>query len=285
MTEYVTINGARLTPWMAYQISRLDADFFRIWGCHIVVLSAIRTYQEQVNIFLSRYVTAPNVNGRKVYDTRVWNGVRWYRISPLGTVAIPGTSNHEIQGTKAAVDLGDTGSGAGVAVAGSSRANWLRANAWHYDMVPSGYSFKEAWHLDILNVFSKPPGTPSGGENPVPIPDEPEEEEELVYTVHFRTVDAAGKGAVTEATLGHFEFGNDLDQFVRTAEGGVGGKRTDSNGVVTFLGFKVTSNPKIYTAWARIYAKGTGQVTSRTGREDYIDIQAELSRVAAELRS
>ncbi len=159
MTDYVYRDGARLTPWMAYVIGLLDAALFAAFGVHVVVSSGIRLDYEQVAIFLERYVTAANINGRYVYDTRVWNGVRYYRISSAGTVAVPTTSNHEIQGTTAAVDLSDTGSDAGIARSGSARSNWLRQNCGTYGLVASGFSFSEAWHYDVLNIFTAVPET------------------------------------------------------------------------------------------------------------------------------
>lgn len=175
MVNYIWRDGSRLTPWMNYQIDRLDHDFFNIWGCHIKVTSGIRLYDEQVAIFLARYVLAGDIRGRRVYDTRVWQGRRYYRISSAGTVAVPSTSNHEIQGTNAAVDLRDTGSNAGVSVMGSARANWLRANAWRYDMEPEGYNFNEAWHYKTRNIFNTPPNNAPAGGGGVQIPTEEEE--------------------------------------------------------------------------------------------------------------
>lgn len=167
MVDYVYRDGSRLTPYMMYIINRLDADFYNTFGLHIVVSSGIRTSQDQIDVFLQRYVTAGNINGRTVYDTRVWNGVRYYRISSAGTVAVPGTSNHEIQGDRAAVDLRDTGSGPGVSSPNNARSNWLKANAYKYGMIPSGYGFGEAWHYDVLNIFSPVPAGVSiiGGED------------------------------------------------------------------------------------------------------------------------
>lgn len=166
MTTYVYRDGSRLTPYMLYQINRLDADFYKEFGVHIKVTSGIRTAQEQLDIWYARYTLTPN--GRKVYDTRWWNGRLWYRISSAGTVAQPKTSNHEIQGTRAAVDLRDTGRDAGVSVAGSRRSNWLRANASRYGLVASGFGFGEAWHYDVLGIFNAVPG--GGGSKPVPKP-------------------------------------------------------------------------------------------------------------------
>lgn len=177
---YVYRNGARLTPWMLYVITLIDAELFRLFGVHVIVSSGIRTYGEQVSIFLSRYVRAADVRGRRVYDTRVWNGVRWYRISSAGTVAVPSTSNHEIQGDRAAVDLRDTGNDAGIATMGSRRSNWLRANAHRFGLVASGFSFGEAWHYDVLGIFRTPPAPkPPAPKPPVPKPEpEPEPEPE-----------------------------------------------------------------------------------------------------------
>lgn len=160
MTVYVYRNGARLTPYMLYQIERLNADFKKRWGLEIIVSSGIRLHQEQIDIFLQRYVTANKINGRKVYDTRVWNGVRYYRISSAGTVAVPGYSNHEVQGTNGAVDIRDTGNDAGVATWGSARQKWVAERAHLYDMDWEGRFFNEAWHYKMKNIFS---AVPSGG--------------------------------------------------------------------------------------------------------------------------
>ena len=158
MTTYVTRDGSRLTPFMLYQINRLNTDLKNAFGVEVRVTSGIRTHQEQINLFLARYVTAGNVRGRRVYDTRVWKGVRYYRISSIGTVAVPGYSNHEVQGTAAAVDLRDTGRDGGIATMGSKRSNWLRANCGKYGMDPEGFNFGEAWHYRFRNAFQAVPG-------------------------------------------------------------------------------------------------------------------------------
>lgn len=164
MVTSVWRDGSRLTPWMLHCVNLLDQELHRRFGVHVRVTSGIRTYADQEAVFRSRYVTAGNVNGRKVYDTRWWNGQLWYRISSVGTVAAPGSSNHEIQGNVAAVDLADTGSDGGIATMGSVRSDWLRANASKFGLVPSGFSFGEAWHYDIPNIFNTPPGgSPAGG--------------------------------------------------------------------------------------------------------------------------
>lgn len=159
---YVYRDGQRLTPWMKYCVDRFSAAMQAKFGEVIYVSSGIRTYEEQRDIFLRRYVTAGNVRGRRVYDTRVWNGVRYYRIDPAGTVAVPRTSNHEIQGTRGAVDLRDSGRDRGITTHGTARANWARANAHLYGLRPEGYNFAEPWHFSIDNIYNTPPAQPAG---------------------------------------------------------------------------------------------------------------------------
>ena len=186
-TDFTWWGKARVTPWMSYQLGRLDADLKKNFGVGLVANSGIRLPQEQIDIFLARYVTAANVRGRKVYDTRWWNGQLWYRISPAGTVAVPSTSNHEIQGSKAAVDIADTGVDAGVSSKTSARGRWIRANAPNYDLVASGDGFGEGWHFDILHIFNVPPNTPT--------PEEPviTKEEEMWRVIESPAYTAAGQ--------------------------------------------------------------------------------------------
>lgn len=215
MAEFVYRDGQRLTAWMNYKLGLLAVDLMAIFGVALIVSSGIRTYQEQVDIFLSRYVTARNVNGRRVYDTRVWNGTRYYRISAAGTVAVPGTSNHEIQGSKAAVDLRDSGRDAGIATVGSVRSNWLRANAWRYGLIASGFSFHEAWHYDMPDVFRTPPAptpTPTPPAPPAPKPEPTPEEPTLEELMSLKSVvigaQSPGKPADTlDGTILDFEGG------------------------------------------------------------------------------
>ncbi|AWN03249.1 endolysin [Microbacterium phage Camille] len=207
MSGYVYRDGARLTPYMLYQVERLNADLKRLFGVEVRVTYGIRLHQEQIDIFLQRYVTAANVRGRKVYDTRVWKGVRYYRISNAGTVAVPGYSDHEIQGTDSALDLRDTGRDAGIATMGSARSNWLRANCGKYDMVATGFQFGEAWHYKIRNIYKAVPGAPAGGGTTTP-PAAPKKRRKPMTTAVVYTDDAQDKnrsGAIVDLSNGVFE--------------------------------------------------------------------------------
>lgn len=193
MVTYVYRDGARLTPYMKYQIDRLDAAFYRRFKLHLIVSSGIRTHQEQIDIFLRRYTTNPG--GRRVYtrngrpDIRYWQGRKYYRIDPVGTVAVPGTSNHEVQGTTAAVDLRDTGKDPGVLTMGTERARWLKAEveSGKYDMDPEGYNFAEAWHFRVRNINKAVPGTAGGGSRPVVT------KKEVKVVKHYHTEDATAR--------------------------------------------------------------------------------------------
>lgn len=165
--EYVYWPGTttRLTPWMLECLQKLDADLRRLFDVQLTLDSSgtqrgIRTHQEQVDLFLSRYRVQWSGDG-PFGDVRYWQGRRYVRHSGLGTVAQPGTSNHEIQDNYyAAVDLADSG-GAGIGTMGSNRSNWLRANAGKYGLEPEGFKFKEAWHYRVPNIFKA--SSASGG--------------------------------------------------------------------------------------------------------------------------
>ena len=201
MTVFVYRNGARLTPYMFYQIERLNFDLKRLFGVEVIVTSGIRLHQEQIDIFLQRYVTAANIRGRKVYDTRVWNGVRYYRISSAGTVAVPGYSNHEIQGQHAAVDLRDTGRDAGIATWGSKRSNWLRANAHKYGMEPEGFNFNEAWHYKVLFINSAVPS--GGGGTPI---------KKGIQVIHYHREDKTSRARGRDLAPGNSFWLNIIDK-------------------------------------------------------------------------
>lgn len=203
--QYVYRDGQRLTPWMLYCINRFSDALFAKFGVRIRVSSGIRTHQEQIDIFLRRYTTNPG--GRKVYDTRVWQGRRYYRIDSVGTVAAPGTSNHEIQGSRGAADLADTGADAGIATGNNPRANWARANAHLYGLHPEGYNFREPWHFSIADIFRAPPAEPAGGNSrPVSIPETKNLFTEEEMTASF--INIQGKGGSHRAGVFAIMRGN-----------------------------------------------------------------------------
>lgn len=166
------INGWPVAVGIVRDFLAMAAAFKAQFGVELTVTSGIRTYTEQVEIFTQRYTPAPN--GRRVYDTRRWNGQLWYRISGAGTVAQPGTSNHE---TGRSLDLADTGSDAGVASSfGSPRNRWLSQNCWRWGFTHTGTGFAEPWHFEQLriadpflgrgkpnSISSNDPGEPIGG--------------------------------------------------------------------------------------------------------------------------
>lgn len=157
--SWVTIDGERVASAVADDFRAMNEEFHRVWGVWLVVTSGTRTSQEQIDVFLSRYVTAGQVSGRYVYDTRWWNGTLYYRVSNAGTVATPGTSNHEENGPigPRALDIQDTGNDAGILTRGSARSNWFEANSGRWNFNSAGFNFGENWHKEWTG------GDPHGG--------------------------------------------------------------------------------------------------------------------------
>ena len=154
--KYVMRDGSRLTPYMNHLIEKLDADFYKKFKLHILVTSGIRTHEEQTKEFLR--VFRPQASGNGPFnDVRWWNGTRYVRWIAGGTVAQPGTSNHEIQGTRGAMDLRDSGDSPGITMHNNERSNWLKANASKYGLIAEGYNFDEPWHYEVANIFLSVP--------------------------------------------------------------------------------------------------------------------------------
>lgn len=188
---WVWRDGQRLTPAMLHDFLALDEDFYRRTGCRLKISSGIRTDQEQIDIFLARYVPVWEVRGRRVYDWAWWNGVQYGRISPAGKVAVPTTSNHQInlaRNQRGALDLYDTGSDAGILTRGSFRANVFDEIAPRYGYDSEGYLFGENWH----KRYNRDPF------RPVPSPAPPAPKETKVKTFHRQDYRARNGGMVLE---------------------------------------------------------------------------------------
>lgn len=169
MASTVRIDGLPVAAGTAAAFGRLKAAFERQFpGVTLHVYSGYRSDEEQARIFLSRY--RPQVSGVGPYgDVRWWNGVRYVRYSGEGTVAQPGTSNHR---SGHAIDIRDSGSDAGVTVAGNARSNWIRTNAYVYGFNPAGYGFSEPWHVEYVGDPWFSPGAPAN------VPESNESEED-----------------------------------------------------------------------------------------------------------
>ena len=156
----------------------------------------------------------------------------------------------------------------------------LNEHGWRltvYRWVNGVRKLVEPWHREYFpdrDQHRNDPA-PTGGKTPTT----PEEEEDDMYkpTVHARI----DNGEQTEWMLGHPDIGADLPRF--TGSGTTSNSRKDGKATV-YRGFMVTADHDTFQAWARTYARGTGQITSVTNRGDYIDIQIELSRIATELK-
>ena len=159
--SFVWRDGSRFTPRMLYDFERLAAAFAAEFpGFRLFATSALRLHSEQVALFLERFVVQSTGVG-PFGDVRWWDGRRWVRVRGPGTVAPPGTSNHEFESTGyGAVDVRDNGKDPGVTIAGNARSNWMRANCSRFNFEPEGYQFREPWHLKYVGPLWA--GVPGG---------------------------------------------------------------------------------------------------------------------------
>ena len=132
---YVKRDGERVETHVAAAFDRLEKAFTRAFpGLGLIVASGTRTRAEQAELY------------------RLWQAGRG------NLAAAPGYSNHEESGPAGprALDVWDTGRDAGVTVAGTKRANWLRANAPKFGFNPAGYGFArvEPWHIEYTGPLS-----------------------------------------------------------------------------------------------------------------------------------
>ena len=138
---YTTRNGQRVQTNVAAAFDRLNTAFRNRFGLNLLVSSGTRTNAEQ------------------------WHLYNLYKAGKGNLAAYPGTSNHEENGPAGprALDVRDSGSDAGVTVRGTTRANWLRANAPAYGFNPAGYGFSqiEPWHIEYTGSLNG--GGSSGG--------------------------------------------------------------------------------------------------------------------------
>lgn len=194
-------NGQLFTEAMAYDWDALNQEFYDRTKCWLGAASAVRTDAQQEEIFRKRYRVWAEVNGRYVYDRRWWQGQWWYRISPDGTVAAPGSSNHQINvaaGRRGAVDIYDTGSNAGVLTRGTYRDKVFREiSPKHGFSSDEGDAIGEQWHKRYLrDPFRKIPKPPTPKPPTPPIP----EEDDMKGPIQVRSEQTGNWYAIYELT-------------------------------------------------------------------------------------
>lgn len=172
----------------------------------ITITSGDREYATQVSIFLSRYVQAGDVRGRRVYDVRYWNGVAWYRISSAGTVAVPGTSNHE---SRRAGDLGYPYNNRNTAA-----HKRLQQIAHLYGLKWTGINFAEDWHWENVGALGVI-GSPAGGEGTEL--EMPLNQQDLIAILNAEFATGTGKTVSIKQALGAVYFYGDLMNRLVTA--------------------------------------------------------------------
>lgn len=153
------------------------------------------------------------------------------------------------------------------------RGDWLDEHGWIAD-VPG-----EPWHREYRPGRDRHRFDPTPTTEPADQPEEEEDEMDYRPTVHGRLTSDGKKE--DEWMLAHPSIGVDLPIFDGTVTEKNSRLSADKS-VKTFRGFMVTVNRDTANAWARTYAKGAGNLTSSTKRDDYVRIQKEVSRVAGE---
>lgn len=146
--EYTWIDGQRVEVSVARAFNAMKAAFKQKFGLTLIISSGTRTREEQWKLY-NAWVAYLN-GGPK---------------APLA--AKPDGSNHQQENALGprALDLRDSGSDAGVTVAGTARANWLKANCSRWGFKAAGYTFSvvEPWHYEWQGTV----GVPAGGEDNV----------------------------------------------------------------------------------------------------------------------
>lgn len=118
----------------------------------MVVIDGDREPDDEERVFLERFRPQSSGNGPHG-DVRWWNGVRYVRFSPAGTVAVPGSGNH---GKRRANDLAWPYNSN---TAAHRRAQQLGKN---FDITCEGMSFSEWWHWTFWGALGAI-GAPAGG--------------------------------------------------------------------------------------------------------------------------
>lgn len=140
----VRIDGQRVASGTAAAFKNMAKAFKKRWGLTLHIRSGLRTWQQQYNLW---------------YKYKYQGGT--YALHPSAAQAYHYEGN--AHGGRS-IDVYDSGSDAGVTVAGSVRANWLKANASKWGFWARGYTFssREPWHYEYQgNVWAG--GSPSGG--------------------------------------------------------------------------------------------------------------------------
>lgn len=155
MYAYTNIDGHRVEVNVAAAFQRMRSAFQAQFGLTLIVSDGTRTREQQ----------------SKLYDD-------WINRRPGANLAAPpGQSNHEEYGPRGprALDLRDSGADWGVTRLGTTRSDWLAANAYRFQFTPAGHTFspREAWHYEYTGQLAVDTPAPDAGTAlPAPPPGE-----------------------------------------------------------------------------------------------------------------
>jgi hypothetical protein len=171
----------------------------------ITIVDGDREYEKQVQVFLSRYCLHHELNGRRVYDIRWWEGRQYFRHSPAGTVAAPSRTAPHV--AKIAADLG-----------APYNNRYTAAHARLQQIAPglgldwTGRHFGEDWHWETVRGVGLVGAPSSGGATPF----NPEEDDMFTEEDRKRLERAASDAAWAKARLGGSATGASITDQLRT---------------------------------------------------------------------
>lgn len=130
MTTYVIVDGQRVTPQVAADYHRLEAEFRRVFGLGLIISSGTRTWGEQKALWDAYNSGRSRIRAAHPDDPKAFH----VETNPIGPRAI---------------DIRDSGADAGVTRYGNPRSKWIRDNAHRFNFDPAGYDhYNEPWHLE-----------------------------------------------------------------------------------------------------------------------------------------
>lgn len=130
MTTYVIVDGQRVTPQVAADYHRLEAEFQAVFGLGLIISSGTRTWGEQKALWDAYDSGRSSIRAAHPDDPKAFH----VETNPVGPRAI---------------DIRDSGADAGVTRYGNPRSKWIRDNAHRFNFDPAGYDhYNEPWHLE-----------------------------------------------------------------------------------------------------------------------------------------
>ncbi|MBN9210503.1 MAG: hypothetical protein BGO45_04590 [Microbacterium sp. 71-36] len=219
----------------------------------ITVVSGDREPAEQVDLFVTRFLQQATGSG-PFGDVRWWDGsawgygggTRWVRWSSAGTVAVPGTGNHEKRRSD------DLAWPYNAVTTAHLRAREIAAR---HNITCDGLGFGEPWHWTFWGALGVI-GSPASTGNATPIPKEWDEmaSEQQIEDAAYRGARRAlnERGADAAQVIQNVEFLTDQVQgFPSTDRDQTFQLATAIRSIATIKSWLSFTRVKVHSIWAR----------------------------------